>query len=256
MGIGPLNKQNLGMEQQRRPFTGRVLQLGRQEINTPGCAPQTDEEYFRWLGFDVVESLDVSAAEGPTYVADLNDNWRTTVNIEAAMFPSMAPREPSPGAIDVVYDGGTLEHIFHLPNALANIAALLKVAGRVIHASPCNNYVDHGFYQFSPCFFLDYYEANGWEINTCRVTLSDPSETDVRTYDYAPGCSDAGRGLPALDQPQLLWDVFTICTKLETSTCGVIPMQSGCRRLWGRMKADKARLEAERRKKGLLPPSP
>lgn len=29
--------------------------------------------------------------------------------------------------------------------------------------NPMNGYLDHGFYQFSPTFFRDYYSANDWE---------------------------------------------------------------------------------------------
>ena len=33
-----------------------------------------------------------------------------------------------------------------------------------MHQSPSNNYVDHGFYQFSPTFFADYYLENKYRL--------------------------------------------------------------------------------------------
>jgi hypothetical protein len=40
---------------------------------------------------------------------------------------------------------------------------LAKIGGRVIHHVPINNWVDHGFYQFSPTLFFDFYQANGFD---------------------------------------------------------------------------------------------
>ena len=39
----------------------------------------------------------------------------------------------------------------------------LKPGGRIIHMSPANNYANHGFYQFSPTLYADYYRANRFE---------------------------------------------------------------------------------------------
>lgn len=59
------------------------------------------------------------------------------------------------GQYDVVFDGGTLEHLSNLPTALANIFGLLRREGIYYFGVPCNNWVDHGFFQFSPTFFKD-----------------------------------------------------------------------------------------------------
>ena len=75
---------------------------------------------------------------------------------------------------DTVIDFGTLEHVFNLPIAFANVAALCKRGGRIIHALPANNYSGHGFYQFSPELFFSIYSAkNGFadiEVFIAEVT--------------------------------------------------------------------------------------
>ena len=63
-------------------------------------------------------------------------------------------------------DSGTLEHVFHLPNALKSVVELAKVGGRVMLLSPSSNHFDHGFYMFSPTLFYDYFSANGLRIET------------------------------------------------------------------------------------------
>src|SRR2546426_7280034 len=101
------------------------------------------------LGFDEVESVDISDFEGCTHILDLNSS---------ALPSSLRER------YDAVYNGGTLEHVFDIRTALRNVFALMKVGGVVIHAAPANGWLDHGFYQFSPTLLVDYYIANRFEI--------------------------------------------------------------------------------------------
>ena len=44
---------------------------------------------------------------------------------------------------------------------MANLVNLLQVGGFVFHVSPTSGWVNHGFYQLNPCFFFDFYRANG-----------------------------------------------------------------------------------------------
>ena len=65
---------------------------------------------------------------------------------------------------DTVIDGGCLEHIFNVPQALKNCSFLLKPGGQIIHILPANNFCGHGFYQFSPeLFFCVYSNKNGYD---------------------------------------------------------------------------------------------
>ena len=101
---------------------------------------------FRLLGYKTTESIDYFPDEHPTYVEDLNHP-----------IPQKLQEQYS-----LVYDGGTMEHCFNSPQVMLNAVALAKTGGMVIHHVPMNNWVDHGFYQFSPTLFFDFYGANGF----------------------------------------------------------------------------------------------
>jgi len=113
-----------------------------------------DTAFFYSLGFDALRSVDVSDAEQPTDLIDLNG-----LGLAAA----------TGGEFNLVLDGGTLEHCFHLPNAMRNIVEATAIDGLIVHQSPTNNYVEHGFFQFSPTFFSDYYQANGFEVMEAKI---------------------------------------------------------------------------------------
>jgi hypothetical protein len=95
--------------------------------------------FFSRLGFTAAESLDVSSHEGAQHIFDLNED-----RLPAHLV----------GRFSAVLNGGTLEHVFHVPNALSSMTAMLEPHGYVIHLLPCNGYVDHGFYQISPTLML------------------------------------------------------------------------------------------------------
>jgi hypothetical protein len=225
MGIGKVNACNLLREKAIRPFSGRVLQLGRQDIGwcPPGYdGPLKDEPFFRWLGFETVHSCDVSDYEKPNFVIDLNK--------------AMAGWALGLQNYDVIYDGGTLEHVFHLPNALANIHDMLAVGGCIIHANPVNGYVDHGFYQLSPTFFYDYYTANGYRVEVCYLISTNIVESNrPHVWEYASSCLDATERhskLPPRVDGAEMWDLFFVATKLAESTCGIVPQQRSMNDLW------------------------
>jgi hypothetical protein len=96
-----------------------------------------------------VDSLDYSPFEGAQLVHDLN------TPIPAAW----------QGKYDVVYDGGTLEHVFNFPTALKNSMDLVRVGGRFFSHSCANNLCGHGFYQLSPeLFYRTLSPENGFEV--------------------------------------------------------------------------------------------
>lgn len=125
------------------------------------------DSLFRLLGFSTVESVDYFANEHPTHVLNLN--------------------RPLPAEFtdryDLVYDGGTLEHCFNAPQVMANAVAALRQGGTVIHHVPLNNWVNHGFYQFSPCLFFDFYETNGFTNLTLKVHRLHRGKESITDYD-------------------------------------------------------------------------
>ncbi len=249
MGLAKGSMQLLLDEAAREPFQGTVVMLGRQSIYftrdlLARCAsvrgvtlhdvgdasealtnPHGDlsaEQFFRALGFTNVHSMDVSSFEGADLVHD--------INLEVP--PELHNR------FDVIIDGGTLEHVFHFPQALANIHSMLRPGGRVIHLSPSSNHMDHGFYMFCPTVFWDYYETNQYSI--CEFKMIKHSQDALRDpweiSRYTPGCLDqvAYGGLDSA-----MYAIFAVMKKEANSTSNRIPQQGYYRRVaWSQPTTD------------------
>jgi hypothetical protein len=113
------------------------------------------EPFLRaFLGATEVEALDYSDYEGAQHVHDMNEP------VPEAMV----------GRFEIVYDGGSLQHIFNFPTAIANLMRMTKVGGRVFMSTPANGFFGHGFYQFSPeLMYRVFAPENGFEIGTVQV---------------------------------------------------------------------------------------
>jgi len=216
-------------EARARPFAGRVATLGRQTIYATGRevaaqfrkfdvparaaidpkSPELDDTLiFRALGFDELHSLDYSDFEGATHVVDLN---------------RLGLPDQLVGYFDVVLDSGTLEHVFHVPNALANVVSMAKVGGRIIFLAPSSNHLDHGFYMFSPTFFSDYFAANGFRIEKLYVVrYSGDMDAMWDAYEYEPG---GWRDLHIGGLDDAPYAIFVVATKTAHATSGVVPQQ-------------------------------
>jgi len=133
------------------------------------------EPFFRVLGARRIESLDASSFEGATMVHDFNQ----------PIAPALK------GQFDVVYDGGTIEHVFHFQVAIRNCIELIKVGGRVILHTTANNYFGHGFYQYSPeLFFRIFSPDNGLALERLIAMEYGPSR---RWYDVMDPASIRAR---------------------------------------------------------------
>ena len=239
MGFIRANTIPLLKEHKARPYRGSVLCLGEPDVYfgaekfrrmaitaqveldasvqfTPSSNAHfaslgyiSGDSLLKSIGFDTVHALDYSDFEGAEFVHDLNN-----------------PELPAElhGRFDAIIDHGTIEHVFHIPNALNNLYRMLKVGGRLIHSSPTSNLVDHGFYSFSPTFFYDFYMTNEWEVNGMFVVSMTPrQETEPFFYtDYEPGSFDAV-SYGAL--PPGMYFTLSFLTKLEKSTGHRIPQQ-------------------------------
>jgi len=92
------------------------------------------EHLMEKLGFGQMEAMDFSDYEGASILHDLNK-------------PIGAEYEQQ---FDLIFDGGTLEHVFNVPVALETVFRMLKPGGRFISANGLNGWPGHGIYQFSP----------------------------------------------------------------------------------------------------------
>lgn len=159
---------------------GDVITLGRQDLNVypakmkallethgfsgelfaPGAADTGfAEPVFKSLGARNVYALDFSDFEGAEFVHDLN-----------LPLPDKLQQR-----FDLVYDGGTLEHVFHFPQALKNCMEMVKLGGRFMMHAPGNNWWGHGFYQFSPeLFYRTLSPENGYEVDRMIAHLVGP----------------------------------------------------------------------------------
>jgi hypothetical protein len=80
---------------------------------------------------------------------------------------------------DVVFNFGTTEHIFNQWNCFEFMHDALKVGGIVYHQLPASGYLDHGYYCYTPLFFREMAQANGYEIEHLSVTIAGESKIDA-----------------------------------------------------------------------------
>jgi SAM-dependent methyltransferase len=120
---------------------------------------------MKQLGFGQVMSLDVSSYEGCELVQDLN-----------------RPLTIRTGKFDLIVDNGTIEHCFCAAQAFFNVKRLCALGGVVFHNNPAN-WFGHGFWNFSPCVYFDFYRANGFDVH---VYLRDVAAGTYKELEYHP----------------------------------------------------------------------
>ena len=148
--MGTLGRQELYIH---TAHIRRLLDGVKSNLHSFNMAEFSDDlsadAFFRLLGATEVVSFDASDYEKASIVHDMN-----------LPIPSQF-RE----SFDLVYDGGTLEHVFNFPQAVKNCMDLLRPSGLFVSATPSNNFMGHGFYQFSPeLFFRLFGRGNGFRI--------------------------------------------------------------------------------------------
>lgn len=76
------------------------------------------------------------------------------------------------GAFDLVINCGTLEHVINQYNALSMIHDILKVDGYWFDQPPSVGFLNHGYYNYNPLFYLDIATANDYELIEAWYTQS------------------------------------------------------------------------------------
>jgi len=125
------------------------------------CSGSFAEPFFTAMGASKIESIDYSDFEGATLIHNMNDE--------------ISPQHFN--TYTVLFDGGTLEHIFNFPIAMKNCMNMLKTGGHFVSITPSNNYNGHGFYQFSPeLFFSLFTPAHGFNLKLVAMGVDLPSK--------------------------------------------------------------------------------
>lgn len=127
------------------------------------------------LGAVRIESVDISDYEGADYIWDLNRAYSGQLRAE----------------FDLIIDAGTLEHVFEFPTALRNICGWVTPGGHIMFLQHANNFMGHGFYQFSPELFFAFCDVTrGFEVSEMVIhenrqsapwyKVKSPMETQAR----------------------------------------------------------------------------
>jgi SAM-dependent methyltransferase len=153
----------------------RTLTIGRQTLFAGPLAlrrhglpwprrPWVLDPLLETLGAREVVALDASGYEGADRIHDLND--------------------PVPADLrdrfDVVFDGGSLEHVFDVPQALRSYMGMVKPGGHLIVQTVADGHCGHGFYQFSPeLFYRALSDASGYHVERLQLAVEEVDVVDV-----------------------------------------------------------------------------
>jgi hypothetical protein len=164
------------------------------------------------LGAAEVCSVDASAYEGAMTIHDMN-------------LPISADLK---SRFSVVYDGGSLEHVFNVPQALQNCMEMLAVGGYFIQTNGANNYMGHGFYQLSPeLIFRVFSKENGFSAELVLLHEDVPGGHWYRVSDPA----SVGKRVQLTNRyPTSIW---TLAKKIaQQPLFSSVPQQSDYLKSW------------------------
>ncbi len=178
-----LGRQKFALQPRFRAAYNKALR--RAGIETPLEELLQDDNYsetlFEKLGFGNIETMDFASYEGPSIEHDLN--------------------EPVPSKLhnkfDFIFDGGTIEHVFNVPQALENINLMLRKGGKFVSANGMNGWVGHGMYQFNPELVWSFWKRRcNCIVDLCEALPKNPGPAIVTL----PDAAETGRRLRLIDR--------------------------------------------------------
>lgn len=173
------------------------------------------EPLFSILGATKIDSIDYSDYEGASIIHDLNQH-----------LPQFLQKKYS-----IVFDGGTLEHVFNFPQAIKNCMDMLEVGGHFLSITPTNNLCGHGFYQFSPeLFFSVFSEKHGFVIKLLAIGVERDAEGITEWYEVNDPKTVKRRVTLRNSQPTHIMIIAQKITDTETIT--LQPIQSDYEMVW------------------------
>jgi hypothetical protein len=191
------------------------------------CSEKYADPFFRILGCKDLTYLDYSDFEDADILHDLNvpidqEHWNR---------------------YSCVVEGGTIEHVFNFPTVIDNCMKMTSVGGHFLSANLTNNWVGHGFYQFSPeLFFNTFCEKNGFKTKKILIV---PRYADA-WYDI-PDPADLKERIEFINNRRT--SILTVTQRISEQA-GVlsIPQQSFYEKNWeegGDAESIKARLQGD-----------
>jgi SAM-dependent methyltransferase len=135
-----------------------AFQLGWSERHPVLGESRFADGFLKAIGFTSVHSVDASDYEGADLIHDFNEPLPATLR----------------DRFSLVYDCGTLEHVFNVAQGLENAMAMVRPGGTIVLSNPANGQCGHGFYQFSPELLHRLFTANGWTVSVHLVGMLRP----------------------------------------------------------------------------------
>lgn len=164
-----LGRQNLFATKSDIAAMLREYGLPTDRVDAMDPQPEFADRFFELLGATELTAIDASSYEGAR-VHDMN-----------LPLPDSLRQQ-----FDVVLDGGTLEHVFNFPTAIKNAMEMVRVGGHLFLQTPTNNFLGHGFYQFSPeLFFRVLCAENGYAIERMLIYETYPGSDWFQVTDPA-----------------------------------------------------------------------
>lgn len=211
-------------EQRQKRVYQRMLEHSGHDIELSSLADEDGycDSFFDFLGFSQTDYMDLSDYEGANVLHDLNQRIPDTLEEQ----------------YDFIFDGGTIEHIFNVPMAFSNVDRMLRPGGRILGINPANNWVGHGFYQFSPELVWSFWrDTMGYQVNSCKlnrmrdfwgrsaINLTSPEERGMKRDD----------SLRKLSEPGIYLMIYDI-TKTKTGRKTKMVQQSDYADTWRKQK--------------------
>jgi len=199
-----------------------LLTLGRQEIHRPpnilsgifqkyGVNVKSSsmtgyiENMLHDIGFKHIDSLDASNYENASIIHDMNHPIPPTLRSK----------------YDFIYDGGTIEHIFNMPQVCENIIDMLNIDGIFCSVTCNNNFSGHGIYQFSPEFFFSAF-APKYGMEVIEIFLAE-NETGKDEWLYIQPCHQVhgGRNTSKFNSLKEVY-IITIAKKISNDRVSIL----------------------------------
>jgi hypothetical protein len=195
---------------------GKTVQIGRQGLYVAPHERLAADEALRAYG--IAQSLDAAVGSdhfadlrllplfgaGPILAADASDYEGATI-VHDFNEPIAAEHH---GQFHTLLELGSLEHIFNLPVALANLMRMLRLGGRLMSFSPANNWLGHGLYQLGPeLMFRVFQPENGFRVESVRLAFVDGEVVELMDAGGQGYRNEIGQTVGATD-------LITVATKI------------------------------------------